>query len=78
VELSDPITGAPLYNGRDRRELEGRLLAHGLINASLRQGELIAMVAAPPDAEPGDVARLIAAAATRPPRAVRLAQQPEG
>jgi hypothetical protein len=76
VELAQPETGAPNYNGDDRRELEGRLLSHGLISASLRRGELIAMVAAPKGTNPDQVAELIAGAPSRPPGTVRLAQPP--
>jgi len=72
VELAQPETGAPNYNGDDRQELEARLLTHGLISASLRRGELIAMVAAPEGTNSDQLAELIAGAASRPPGTVRL------
>ena len=61
VELAQPETGAPNYNGDDRQELEARLLPHGLISASLCRGELIAGAASRP---PGTV-RLSAGAPAR-------------
>ena len=74
VELAEPAIGAPNYNGQDRQELEGRLLSHGLLNASLRKGELIAIVATHEGSTPDQVAELIAGAASRRPGAVRLSQ----
>ena len=72
VELAEPDSGAPHYSGRDRQELEARLVPHGLLNVSLRNGELVVLVAAPLDWSQSQVTGLIAGAATRSPGVVRL------
>jgi len=72
VELAEPEAGAPRYSGRDRQELEARLVPRGLLNASLRNGELVILVAAPLDWTEPQVTGLVAGAASRAPGVVRL------
>ena len=72
MQLGAPESGAPNYSGRDRQYLELRLAGTGLLNASLRRGELVVLVRAGDSAGPEAVAATCADALERRPTSVRV------
>lgn len=72
VELGEPESGAPAYSGHDRHEVESRLSGRGLLNASLRRGELVVVLAAPRGTADDEVAKMVSESVARRPQSVRV------